>query len=112
VRRLEFLEYREDVGYPVEELELALFLEAARHPGSFYIGSLNHELGGPPALRQHYHLAVFLPYFTTVGDFQVAVFDLTRESSLGDLRRRFAGHFVHLERLSARGEWVAPRSRP
>ena len=112
VRRLEYMEYREDVGYPVEELELALFLEAARNPGSFYIGSLNRELGSQPALRQHYHLAVFLPYFSTVGDFRVAVFDLTRESSLGDLRRRFAGHFVHLERLSARGEWVAPRSRP
>jgi hypothetical protein len=115
VRRLEFLEYREDVGFPVEELELALFLDAARHPGSFYLGSLNRELAGlpgQPVLRQHYHLAVFFPFFTTDGEFRVAVFDLTRESSLADMRRRFAGHFVHLERLAAGGEWVAPRERP
>jgi hypothetical protein len=115
VRHLEYLEYREDVGYPVEELELALFLAAARDPGNFYLGSLNRELPGlpgQPVLRQHYHLAVFLPFFTTGGEFRVAVFDLTRESRLEDIRRRFAGHFVHLQRLSARGRWVAPRQRP
>jgi hypothetical protein len=115
VRRLEFLEYREDVGYPVEELELALFLDTARHPGSFYLGSLNREMSGlpgQPVLRQHYHLAAFFPFFTAGGEFRVAVFDLTQESSLADIRGRFPGHFVHLERLSARGEWVAPRARP
>jgi hypothetical protein len=115
VRRLEYLEYREDVGYPVEELELALFLAAAREPWSFYLGSLNREMAGlpgQPVLRQHYHLAVFLPYFTAGGEFQVAVFDLNRESSLPDIRRRFAGHFVHLERLCSRGQWVAPRQQP
>ncbi len=115
VRRLEHLEYREDVGYPVEELELALFLAAAREPGSFYLGSLNREMAGlpgQPVLRQHYHLAVFLPYFTAGGQFRVAVFDLNREGSLQDLQRRFPGHFVHLQRLSARGQWVAPGLRP
>jgi hypothetical protein len=115
VRRLEYLEYREDVGYPVEELELALFLATARQPGSFYLGSLNRELSGlpgQPVLRQHYHLAVFLPYFTAEGKFRVAVFDLNREGSLEDIRRRFPGHFVHLERLEARGQWVAPRLQP
>jgi hypothetical protein len=112
VRRLEYLEYREDVGYSIEELELALFLDAVRNPGCFYIGSINRELGGQPMLRQHYHLAVFLPYFTPAGDFRVAVFEAVRESSLQEMRRRFAGHYVHLERLSAGGEWVAPRSRP
>ncbi len=115
VRHLEYLEYREDVGYPVEELELALFLAAAREPGSFYLGSLNREMAGlpgQPVLRQHYHLAVFLPYFTTGGKFRVAVFDLNREGSLEDIRRRFPGHFVHLQRLDARGRWVAPVLQP
>jgi hypothetical protein len=115
VRHLEYLEYREDVGYPVEELELALFLAAEREPGSFYLGSLNREMAGlpgQPVLRQHYHLAVFLPYFTAGGEFRVGVFDLNRESSLEDIRSRFAGHFVHLQRLAARGQWVAPRPQP
>jgi hypothetical protein len=114
LRRLDFLEYREDVGYPVEELELALFLAAARSPGSFYLGSLNREMAGlpgQPVLRQHYHLAVFLPYFTAGGEFRVAVFDLARESSLADIRRRFAGHYIHLQRLSALGSWAAPKPR-
>jgi hypothetical protein len=111
VRHLDFLEYREDVGYPVEELELALFLAAARAPGGFYLGSLNRELAGlpgQPVLRQHYHLAVFFPYFTAGGEFRVAVFDLTRETTLEDIGRRFAGHFVHLQRLSSGGQWTAP----
>jgi hypothetical protein len=114
VRHLEFLEYREDVGYPVEELELALFLAAARAPGGFYLGSLNREMAGlpgQPVLRQHYHLAVFFPYFTTGGEFRVAVFDLTRESSLAGLARRFAGHFVHLQRLSSGGQWTPQKTR-
>jgi hypothetical protein len=112
VRHLEFLEYREDVGYPVEELKLALFLAAVREPGGFYLGSLNREIAGlpgQPVLRQHYHLAVFFPYFTAGGEFRAAVFDLTRESSLEDLTRRFAGHFVHLQRLSSGGRWASPR---
>jgi hypothetical protein len=111
LRRLEYLEYREDVGYPVEELELALFLAAAREPGAFYLGSLNREMAGlpgQPVLRQHYHLVVLFPYFTADGEFRTAVFDLAREGSLADIRQRFAGHFIHLERLSARGSWAAP----
>ena len=115
VRHLEFLEYREDVGYPVEELKLALFLAAVREPGGFYLGSLNREIAGlpgQPVLRQHYHLAVFFPYFTAGGEFRAAVFDLTRESSLEDLTRRFAGHFVHLQRLSSGGRWASPRLQP
>jgi hypothetical protein len=115
VRHLEYLEYREDVGYPVEELELALFLASAREPGGFYLGSLNREMAGlpgQPVLRQHYHLAVFLPYFAPGGQFRVAVFEANRESSLPDIRRRFAGHFVHLQGLSARGPWVAPVMQP
>ena len=38
VRHLEFLEYREDVGYPVEELKLALFLAAAPGAGRLLPG--------------------------------------------------------------------------
>jgi hypothetical protein len=112
VRHLEFLEYREDVGYPVDELKLALFLASAREPGGFYLGSLNREMAGlpgQPVLRQHYHLAVFFPYFTANGEFRVAVFDLTRETTLEDIGRRFAGHFVHLQRLTSGGRWAAPR---
>jgi len=111
VRDLPYLRYREDVGYPVEELPLALFLDAREHPGSLYLGSLNREFGQDPALRQHYHLIAFLPYFTADGDFRVAAFDTGRESGLEDIQRRFSGHFVHLVRLDASGEFSAPAAR-
>jgi hypothetical protein len=111
VRDLPYLRYREDVGYPVEELPLALFLDSREHPGSLYLGSLNREFGQDPALRQHYHLIAFLPYFTADGDFRVAAFDTGRESGLEDIQRRFSGHFVHLVRLDASGEFSAPAAR-
>jgi len=109
VRRLAYLDYREDVGFPVEELPAALFLASLKDPGSFFIGSFNREYGREPVLRQHYHLAVFFPYFTGSGDFRTAVFDLGRETTVADVRKRFAGHHVHLVRLGARGEWGTPR---
>jgi hypothetical protein len=112
VRQVEYLRYREDVGYSLDELPLALYLDRLEHPGSFYIGSLNREFGGEPALRQHYHLVVFLPYFTPAGNFRVAVFDTGRETRLEDIQRRFAGHFIHLVRLDGSGEFRAPAARP
>ena len=111
VRDLPYLRYREDVGYPVEELSLALFLDAREHPGSLYLGSLNREFGQDPALRQHYHLIAFLPYFTADGAFRVAAFDTGQESSVEAIKSRFAGHFVHLVRLDASGEFSAPAAR-
>jgi hypothetical protein len=109
VRRLTYLEYREDVGFAVEELPAALYLASLKDPGSFFIGSFNREYGSEPVLRQHYHLAVFFPYFSGGGDFRTAVFDLGRETTVADVQKRFAGHYVHLVRLGASGEWVAPR---
>jgi hypothetical protein len=112
VRGVQYLRYREDVGYSMDELPLALFLDNREHPGCFYLGSLNREYGGDPVLRQHYHLTVFLPYITTAGAFRVAVFDTGRETGLEDIQRRFAGHFVHLVRLDGSGEFRAPGARP
>jgi hypothetical protein len=111
VRGLEYLRYRDDVGYSVEELPLALYLDTREHPGSLYLGSLSLEFGGDQALRQHYHLVVFLPYFTADGVFRVTAFDTGRESSEEEIRRRFAGHFIHLVRLDGSGEFRAPVAR-
>lgn len=110
VRRLAYLDYREDVGFPVEELEAALFLSELKNPGSFYLGSFNREYGSGPMLRQHYHQAAFFPYFTAGGDFRTAVFDSGRETTLEEVRRRFVGHHVHLVRLEAGGPWEAPKN--
>jgi len=108
VRQVDFLGYREDVGFPVEELELLLFLEASANPGNFYIGSLNREYGGQPVLRQHFHLVVLFPYFTPSGTFRVAVFDRTEESSLEGIPNRFPGAYIHLVRLPLGDSFVPP----
>jgi hypothetical protein len=112
VRYVQYLRYREDVGYSMDELPVALFLDLREHPGSFYIGSLNREFGGEQALRQHYHLVVFLPYFTRAGLFRAAVLETGRETRLEDIQRRFAGHFVHLVRLDGSGEFRVPVAQP
>lgn len=99
VRHVEYLVYREDVGFPVENLELLMFLEAAANPGNYYIGSLNREYGSEPVLRQHFHMIVLFPYFTPSGSLRVAVFDRTREATLEGTIDRYSGSYIHLVRL-------------
>jgi hypothetical protein len=99
VRRVEYLAYREDVGFPVEKLQLLMFLEAAANPGTFYIGSLNREYGSEPVLRQHFHMIVLFPYFTSSGTLRIAVFDRNREVTLEGTADRYSGAYIHLVRL-------------
>ena len=103
-----YVGYREDVGFPVEDLELLLFLEAAANPGHFYIGSLNREYGGQPVLRQHFHMVVHFPYFRADGSFAAAVFDTGSESTLPALIRRFPGAYIHLVRLPLGQSFLPP----
>jgi hypothetical protein len=108
VRRVDYLEYREDVGYPVEDLKLLMFLETSANPGHFYIGSLNREYGTDPVLRQHFHLVVLIPYFTPSGALRVAVFDRNREATLDGTMGRYADAYIHLVRLPL-GERFLPQ---
>jgi hypothetical protein len=108
VRQAGYVEYREDVGFPVEDLKMLLFLEAGANPGHFYIGSLNREYGGQPVLRQHFHMLVLFPYFTPAGSFRVAVFDRTREIAIEAIPARFSGAYIHLVRLPVSESFVPP----
>jgi hypothetical protein len=108
VRRVEYLAYREDVGFPVEKIKLLMFLEAAANPGNFYIGSLNREYGSEPVLRQHFHMIVLFPYFTPSGILRVAVFDRNREVTLEGTADRYSGAYIHLVRLPI-GEAFLPQ---
>ena len=108
VRRVEYLAYREDVGFPVENLEVLMFLEAAANPGHFYIGSLNREYGSQPVLRQHFHMVVLFPYFTPSGTLRVTVFDRTREATLEGTIERYAGSYIHLVRMPIGDSFLPP----
>jgi hypothetical protein len=99
VRLNEYVRYTEDVGYPMAELELVVYLDLLKHPGCFYLASVNREYGTNPVLRQHFHILVLLPYFDEEGGFRLAVFERSREADLGEVLSRFSGHFVHLVRL-------------
>jgi hypothetical protein len=109
VRRAEYLAYREDVGFPVENLKLLMFLEAAANPGHFYIGSLNREYGSHPVLRQHFHMIVLFPYFTPAGTLRVAVFDRNREVTLEGTADRYPGTYIHLVRLPIGDSFIPPQ---
>ena len=108
VRRVEYLAYREDIGYPLEDLKVLMFLEAAANPGHFYIGSLNREYGSQPVLRQHFHMIVLFPYFTPSGTLRIAVFDRAREATLEGAVKRYSGAYIHLVRMPV-GERFMPQ---
>ena len=87
------------IGYPVAQLKLLLFLLASREPGTIYLGSLNQEYGSDPVIRQHVHLAVLIPYFLPDGTFDVAVFEINRETSVASLDERYGADYIHLVRI-------------
>jgi len=105
VRKVDYLSYREDIGYPVSSLQLLLFILAHREPGSFYLGSLNQEYGSDPTLHQHVHLAVLVPYFLPDGRFEVAVFETNRETSIASLMQRYESDYIHLVGIADRGRF-------
>lgn len=109
VRSVPFSRYVEDVGFPVEEISRIAYFLALEEPGHFYIASLNREFGSEPVLRQHVHVAVIFPYFDGAGRFHVSVMERNVETSLESLERRYAGDYIHLVRVRAREDFLAPR---
>ena len=107
IRRVPFFLYREDIGYPVADLKLILYILARKNPRHFYLGSVNQPYGEDYSLRQHTHLAVLVPYFTRDGEFRVSVFERNAETGLGALIDRFSADYVHLVAVES-----GPRFQP
>ncbi len=105
VRYIEFFNYIEDVGYPVADLELLLYLLARRYPNSFYLGSINQSYGEEVSLRQHTHLAVFIPFFFESGEFQVVVIERGDETSLDSIKASYTNEYVHLVAIESKSEY-------
>jgi len=101
VRHVPFFAYVEDVGYPVEDLDLILFVLARENPRSFYLGSINRPFGEDGALRQHIHLVVLIPYFDEAGLFHAVVMERNTESSVDSLTAQYRGEFIHLVEIEA-----------
>jgi hypothetical protein len=101
VREIPFLTYIEDVGFPVEHLEFILYYLALKEPGYFYLASINRPFGEEPTLRQHFHVALFFPYFDETGKFHPVILETTVESTLKGFLSRYGRDFMHIVRIKA-----------
>jgi hypothetical protein len=94
-----------NAGFGVEGLRALLYTLAIDEPGRIYLASVNNELNSPnpPRMRQHFHVAVLVPYFNEYGVFQTAVFESAEETSFVRFRNRYPGHYVNLVRIPVDG---------
>ena len=106
--------FLQNAGFGVEGLYPLLYTLAIDEPGRIYLAAVNNEIGAPitpdnprglPRFRQYYHIAVFVPYFTEQGNFDVAVFESAEETSISRFRSRYPGQFVNLVRVPIEGKF-------
>ena len=104
--------YIVNAGFGFEGIYPLLYTLAIDEPGWIYLAAVNNEIGAPetpdnprglPRIRQYYHIAVLVPYFTERGVFQVAVFESGEETSFTAFRTRYPGQFVNLVRIPING---------
>jgi hypothetical protein len=97
-----------DAGFGFEGLHPLLYTLAINEPGRIYLASVNNETGPPateenprgrPRMRQHFHVAVLVPWFNEYGVFQVTVFESAEETSFTNFKTRYPGHAVNLVRV-------------
>jgi hypothetical protein len=101
--------YLANAGFSIEGIQPLLYTLAIDEPGRIYLASVNSELGAPvteanprglPRMRQHFHVAVLVPYFNSYGNFRVALFESAEETRFNDFRTRYSGdHYVNLVRI-------------
>ncbi len=112
VRSMPFFNYMENIGYNLENLRAVLYLLAIENPGAFYMGAVNSQFGEDPVLWQYHHIVLFFPWFTSDGDFRLAVLETGRESSLENLKRRYPDSFVHLVKVEGADDFIPPGGTP
>ncbi|MBN2533459.1 MAG: hypothetical protein JXB88_11225 [Spirochaetales bacterium] len=108
IRDIRFLEYIEDAGYAITDLEFIFFFLAGENPDCIYLGSVNQTIGKEPALRQYYHVAVFFPYFDDQGRLQVIVMEKNKEVDLSFFMSEYDNNYIHLVRISIEGKFQPP----
>ena len=104
----------QNAGFCVQGLLPLLYTLAIDEPGWIYLAAVNDEWGAPvtaenprglPRLRQFFHIAVLVPFFTEQGVFQVVVFESAAETSIHGFMNRYPGHFVNLVRVPIEGRF-------
>lgn len=103
--------YVDNVGYPIDNLNIILYELAVANPGYFYLGAVNREYGNNPVLREFTHVVALFPYFDSQGRFRVAVVDRGLEKGVTPLKKRFPNDYIHLVRVQASREFHPPMPR-
>jgi hypothetical protein len=92
-----------NAGFGSEGLHPLLYTLAIDEPGFIYLASVNNETGPAPRMRQHFHVAVLVPYFTETGNFRIALFESAAETSFANFKVRYPGHYINLVRIPVDG---------
>lgn len=92
-------------GFGIEGLHPLLYTLAINEPGHIYLASVNQEMDPAPRMRQHFHVAVLVPYFNESGAFQVLVFESAEETSFTGFKNRYPGNYVNLVRIPVEGSF-------
>lgn len=96
--------YVMNCGYPIWKIEKVLEEQEGLHPGRMYLGSINGYFGEEPKLWQHYHIAVFIPYYEN-DVLKIAVLERNKETSFSYLLERYPNTYCHLVAISTEGEF-------
>jgi hypothetical protein len=104
-----FPEFLMNAGFGFEAIHPLLYTLAIDEPGRIYLASINNEVNPAPRMRQHFHIAVLIPYFTENGNFQVALFESAEETSFSRFKNRYPGHHVNLVRIPVEGKFNPER---
>jgi hypothetical protein len=101
--------YLPDAGFGIEGIHPLLYTLAIDEPGRIYLASVNTEMGpaatednlrGRPRMRQHFHVAVLVPYFNEYGNFRIALFESAEETQFSAFKTRYPTHYyVNLVRI-------------
>jgi hypothetical protein len=92
--------YLPDAGFNIEGLHPLLYTLAIDEPGRIYLASVNAEMDPAPRIRQHFHVAVLIPYFNEFGNFRVTVFESAEETLFSHFKTRYPNYYyVNLIRI-------------
>jgi hypothetical protein len=94
-----------NAGFGFEGIHPLLYTLAIDEPGRVYLASINDEVNPAPRMRQHFHVAVLIPYFNENGNFQIALFESAEETSFARFKNRYPGHYVNLVRIPVEGKF-------
>lgn len=96
--------YMENRGYPLTQIEKVLKEQAILYPEKIYLGSINGMYGSTPSLWQHYHVAIFIPYYKE-NELKIAVLERNKETSFSYLIKRYPNTYCHLVGILLEGEF-------